>query len=157
MSENKDKKKKIYTKVLFPIDGSENATRALKKAMELQEKFKPEMIAYHAVEFKYLNNIIAYTMGMVDRNNLKKDIIRSGQKIIDDAKKIFEEHEDINIEFRLVKDENPVDYAKKVVEKEGIDLIVIGCKGHSKLENIFLGSTTEKILNDVDCDVLVVR
>ncbi len=44
------------------------------------------------------------------------------------------------------------------MEEENFDLIVLGSKGeHSKLEQIFSGTIAQKVVNDVPCDVLIVR
>jgi nucleotide-binding universal stress UspA family protein len=57
-----------------------------------------------------------------------------------------------------VKDEEPADYAKRVVESEGYDLVVLGARGqHSKMQEVFLGSVCEKIMNSVTCDTLVIK
>jgi nucleotide-binding universal stress UspA family protein len=96
-------------------------------------------------------------MGMVDQEKLKADILAAGKKVIENTKKIFQEHDVISPDIRLVEKEDPVDYAKRIVEAENIDLVVVGSKGHSTLEQIFLGSTAEKIGNDVKSDVLFVR
>lgn len=45
-----------------------------------------------------------------------------------------------------------------MVEEENFDLVVLGDQGqHSKLERIFLGTVAEGIVNNAQCDVLIVR
>jgi nucleotide-binding universal stress UspA family protein len=39
----------------------------------------------------------------------------------------------------------------------GADLIEIGAKGHSQLDRILLGSTSDFVATQADCSVLVVR
>lgn len=48
-------------------------------------------------------------------------------------------------------------YITNILEKEYFELIVLGSKGHSTLERIFAGLVTQEILNDVYCDLLIVR
>jgi nucleotide-binding universal stress UspA family protein len=52
-------------------------------------------------------------------------------------------------------DSSPVIVAK--AEELLSDLIVIGKQGHSWIEDLFLGSTTQHVLARSECDVLVVR
>jgi universal stress protein E len=49
--------------------------------------------------------------------------------------------------------EGIVDYAKEVTA----DLIIIGHKGHSKLHDILLGSTPERLLTKSPCSILLVK
>ncbi|EHM10392.1 universal stress protein UspA-like protein [Thermanaerovibrio velox DSM 12556] len=49
--------------------------------------------------------------------------------------------------------EQIIEYAKK----ESMDLIVLGYKGHSTLENIIVGSTASKVARYAPCSVLIYR
>ncbi|WP_333645084.1 universal stress protein [Thermanaerovibrio acidaminovorans] len=49
--------------------------------------------------------------------------------------------------------EQIIEYAKK----ESMDLIVLGYKGHSALENIIVGSTASKVARYAPCSVLIYR
>lgn len=57
---------------------------------------------------------------------------------------------------RLIASGRPVQEILRVAAQERVDLIVIGAHGHHGLRGI-LGSTTDRIMHQADCDVLVVR
>lgn len=92
-----------------------------------------------------------------DIQRIKEVYELNAQAIIDRAKEIFIE-EGIQIEGRLIFSDGPVSYIKKMVKEENIDLVIIGSKGtHSLLEELLLGSVTEKVLRYIPCDILIVR
>jgi universal stress protein E len=39
----------------------------------------------------------------------------------------------------------------------GADLVVMGAVSRSGLKRVFIGNTAERVLNDLPCDVLVVK
>jgi len=127
----------------------------------------PEIIAFYSTEHQKLSEKIAlympssfgrgYTIPSVDYRKLQEEYELYGKKILKKTEKPFTEN-NIDIETRLIKDKGPEDYIAKVVEEENIDLVVLGSKGeHSKLEQIFSGTITQKVVNNVPCDILIVR
>lgn len=55
-----------------------------------------------------------------------------------------------NVETQLISKELPgvAHYLMEFADEAGVDFIVIGAKGHSKLELLLLGSVTENLLVD---------
>lgn len=45
----------------------------------------------------------------------------------------------------------------QLATEAGADLIIIGAKGHSRIERLLLGSTAQHVVRSLACDVLVVR
>ncbi len=46
----------------------------------------------------------------------------------------------------------------EAIEKEGFDLVVLGCEGyHSKLRRILSDKIPDKVLNKAPADILIVR
>ncbi len=50
-----------------------------------------------------------------------------------------------------------VDVVPRVVERLGVDVLVMGAVSRSRLQELFVGSTAERILDRLSCDVLVVK
>ncbi len=81
-----------------------------------------------------------------------------------DAKKMHEEafnelmdEFDIPESRRLLVDEAP-EYALRELESElQVDLVVVGAISRSLLTDVFIGNTTEKVLDFLDCDALVLK
>jgi len=126
-----------------------------------------EVVAFHSTEHRKLSEKIAlyvpssfgssYSIPSMDYKKLQEEYELHGAKILKKIEKVFEKNH-IDIETRLISDKEPEDYIEKVVEDENFDLVVLGSKGeHSKLEQIFSGTIAQKVVNDVPCDVLIVR
>ncbi len=95
--------------------------------------------------------------GAANLATMRFDNRKRGTELLDNTKKLFET-ENASIETRLILDEAPEEYIKKVVKDEGFDLVVLGCKGdHSKLKRTLIGTIPEKVLNEVPCDLLIIR
>ncbi|MGB0692566.1 MAG: universal stress protein, partial [Pseudomonadales bacterium] len=64
---------------------------------------------------------------------------------------------DIPVERRLLIDEAP-EYAMQKLEIElKADLVIVGAVSRSIVTDVFVGSTTEKVLDFLDCDALLLR
>lgn len=169
------------------MDNSDDAFRAARRIMELVKDPKlkrmdtltdneskdvknndlPDIIAFHSTEHQsFLEKIpinapssfgSSYPIPPVDYIKIQKEYKLHGIRILKKTEEMFNRNH-IDIETRLINDEKPEDYIEKVVEDEKIDLLVLGSKGeHSKLEQIFSGTIAQKVVNDVPCDVLLVR
>jgi nucleotide-binding universal stress UspA family protein len=169
------------------MDNSDNAYHAAKRTVEIikNQNFKeknlqnvkqedktsnsesPEIIAFHSTDHHKLSDRIAlyvpssfgasYPIPPVDYRKIEEEYKQHGKKILAKTKQLFDNN-NIEIETRLILDKKPEDYIEKVVEGENIDLVVLGSKGeHSKLEQIFSSTIAQKVVNDVHCDVLIVR
>ena len=52
---------------------------------------------------------------------------------------------------------NPADLLPKITGDIGVDLVIMGSIARSRLENAIVGSTAEKVLDRLGCDVLVLK
>jgi universal stress protein E len=50
-----------------------------------------------------------------------------------------------------------MDVLPRVVERLGADVLVMGAVSRSRLQELFVGSTAERVLDRIACDVLVVK
>jgi nucleotide-binding universal stress UspA family protein len=76
------------------------------------------------------------------------------EKILDFKTSFFTE--DIKVDY-FIKLNNPFDGIKKYADKIDADLIIMGSKGHSKFDEIIIGSNTEKIVRSSKIPVIVVK
>jgi universal stress protein E len=52
---------------------------------------------------------------------------------------------------------NPVEAIPETAKEVGADLVVMGAVSRSGLKRVFIGNTAERVLNQLHCDVLVVK
>ncbi|MFX1260436.1 MAG: universal stress protein [Promethearchaeota archaeon] len=151
----------MYKKILLGMDKSYDAIHAAKKAIEFQKRDNSEVIAFHSV-LHHLSELSLNFFNPKGANGdialtIHKDYIKRGENILEEVEKLFKES-NAKVETRLIFDIPPEDYIKNLVEEEGFDLVVLGCKGnHSKLSRLLLGTIPNKVINNVSSDVLVVR
>lgn len=156
----------MFSKILVGLDNSDDARRAVKKAMKLQKKFDSKVVIFHSLQHRILDRLQPLTVPMVNGPSVAPIAVsaadvrrlneKKGRKLLEDVKKEFE-LELLPVETRLITDVDPEDYIERTVQDEGFDLVIIGCKGeHSKVKRIF-GTVAEKVLNRAPCDVMVVR
>ncbi|TFG18604.1 MAG: universal stress protein [Promethearchaeota archaeon] len=157
----------MISKMLVGIDDSEHAERTLTQAHELQQKLNCELVIFHSIKHKMISQsyplpIPAFSPGavyripLVDYTKIEEEYRNHGKKILEKAKKIVGANNP-KIETRLIEDFQPEDYMKMVSKEESFDLIILGSKGDHNVVEKLIGSIPEKVIKDVECNVLLVK
>ncbi len=151
----------MYKKILVGVDRSDHAMKAINKAIELHKRDNSEVVVFHSVIHKFSDFSPVMTQdiypGAKIIYELRENREKEGQELLDEVKNIFEKV-NVPVETLLKYDIGPQYYIEKQVEKEGFDLVLLGCAGeHSKFRRTFLGTVPEYILNNVSCNVLIVK
>ena len=112
--------------------------------IEIQKGYEGNVIAFHSILHR-------------DSGSDYKDMEDHGKKVFARIEKLFEEA-NLSIETRLIQDKEPEDYIKDTVESENINLVVLGYSGkHGIIKRRILGSIPTQVMNNVLCDVLIVK
>jgi len=136
--------------ILVAYDGSEGACKALNNAIELSKALQSKLIAL------WIGGFRAYyheTVAEIDEES--KAIDSFSAKLKKELKEKSHE-EGIEIEYAHLQG-NPAKLIVEYAEKNHIDLIVMGCKGHSGLWGNDLGHVTDKVSENAKCNVLIAR
>ena len=143
-------------KIVIPTDFSENSFNAAKYGLEL---------------FKYFNCEIFITHAFADEAYTKKAAME--EAAFEDVKKSMEEESNNELQkfkARLTAHfHNPkhristkstfcaiVDCVNDIVEKENIDIVVMGTRGETNDKNMTFGSNTLQVIKYVQCPVLAI-
>ncbi|TFG18605.1 MAG: universal stress protein [Promethearchaeota archaeon] len=157
----------MYKKILVGIDDSKHSEKTLELAREIQKTFDSELVVFHSIEHKMIPKILTlpippfepksvYRISRVDYNKLRQGSIKKGRQILEKAEKTVRKDAP-KVETRLVTELKPEDYAIHTCKEENFDLIILGQKGdHNVIEKI-LGSVSEKVMINAECDVLIVK
>lgn len=137
-----------YGKVLLAFDGSGSSINALEQACVLAKKGGSELIIMKVAEIPEAAQDV---MGTID---VQAIIDESAKSMIDDAMKRTEEA-GITARPEIWHGE-PYREIVSLAEKEGVDLIVTGRRGMSRLERMLMGSVTSRVIGHARADVLVV-
>ncbi|HEX7483004.1 MAG TPA: universal stress protein [Candidatus Bathyarchaeia archaeon] len=138
----------MYEKILVPVDGSEHSKRALKEAIKLA-KMTGGAITLLNVNPSGSSMASSHRQPKCEMvQNKEKGVLVEGQKIA--------ETEGILVETLLLEGQI-VQQIVKTAKEGHYDLIVVGARGLSKLEEIMLGSVSHGVTETATCPVIVTR
>jgi nucleotide-binding universal stress UspA family protein len=141
----------MFSKLLVPIDGSDNSFRALNHAIFLSKNITAQITALRVVE----NLPLVYIQSQKTLNTIISKYLEEAQDILNKSRDIGKKN-GVRIKTELRKGDaasNILDYSKK----EDYDTIIMGRRGAGKLKQLVLGSTSTKVLNHSDCTVVIVK
>jgi nucleotide-binding universal stress UspA family protein len=136
-------------RILLPVDGSQHAMHAAEYGIDLARLMKGRILLLHChrsfpklIGEPYLQAIISRTLEEAQA------CLQPYSGCLRKAGIAFDE--------RVM--EGPAGHAiVQVATIENFDLIVMGTRGLSNIEGLFLGSVTHRVLQTAPCPVLVVR
>jgi nucleotide-binding universal stress UspA family protein len=141
----------MFSKLLVPIDGSDNSFRALDHAIFLSKKITARITALRVIEYLPL----VYVQSQRTMDTILSKYLEESESILKKSIDIGEK-KGVRIESKLKKGDaasNILNYSKK----EDYDTIIMGRRGTGKLRQLVLGSTSTKVLNHSDCTVVIVK
>jgi nucleotide-binding universal stress UspA family protein len=141
----------MFSKLLVPIDGSDNSFRALDHAIFLSKKITAQITALRVMESLPL----VYVQSQRTMDTILSKYLEESESILKRSRDIGEK-KGVRIESTLRKGDaasNILNYSKK----EDYDTIIMGRRGTGKLRQLVLGSTSTKVLNHSDCTVIIVK
>lgn len=143
---------KGYRKIFVGYDGSENAKRALARAIALsagQGASIRVVVAVTTVLPVYGPAAPYYPTGFPEQ------IVKEGQALLDAA--VSTAKAAGRSVSGSVEDGHPSEIILSLAENEGADLIVLGRRGISGVERFLLGGVSSSVVNHSKCDVLIVK
>jgi len=139
-------------RILVPTDFSEHAEDALKVAAQIAQKNDSEVIILHMLELPHqLNDAILggasipEAMLFMKKANEMLDAISSKPYL--DGIPVTE----------IVKMDKPIHGIIQVSKDYDVDLIIMGSHGSSGVEELLIGSNTEKVVRISEIPVLVIK
>ena len=142
-----------YKHILVPVDGSEEAELAFKKAVAVAKRNgeETELRLLHVVDTRAFQNISSFDSSMVEQ--VTEPAKKTLDKYIESAKDKCVKNVNYSIEYGAPK----TIIARDVPKEMNANLIMIGATGLNAVERILIGSVTEYVTRMAICDVLVVR
>lgn len=148
------------TKVLVPFDFSEQAQNALDFTTLLTDKFENvEVIVLHVIEVPSSSGM--GTMGGGDvMPEMENQIFFI--ELLDRRKQEFKELESkyagnsYKLSTKIVMGNAFKNISSSIID-ENPDLVVMGSKGSDGIEEVFIGSNTEKVVRTSHCPVITIK
>lgn len=146
-------------KILVPTDFSKPAQIAVDVAADIAKKANAELILLHVIEeasgssFNITGEVTAsggwedklFTMKLIERS--KKQMAKLWEEVKGTGVKVKQELR-LGTAFHGMRD---------IISEQKVDLVVMGTTGHTKLEEMIIGSNTEKVVRYSKCPVLTVH
>ncbi|MBI3583003.1 MAG: universal stress protein [Nitrospinae bacterium] len=157
-------------KIIVAVDGSPQSFAAVKNCVSLAKTFDIPLLAvavfdpqFHIVAFRSIAGVLSEEAGKLfrfkEQEKLHDEIIDKGlEKIyqghLDNAKKIAKD-EGLDINTVLLSG-RPFDKILEYIEKENPSLVAVGKLGYHTDNGLDLGSMTENLLLQSQCNLLIV-
>jgi nucleotide-binding universal stress UspA family protein len=142
----------MLSKILVPVDGSENSFRALEQAIFLATKIQEAKITVLYI-IEHPPTVYIYSPKIMEK--LRADYEKESAKILERCKEMANKS---GINIHTVLSEG--DPASKIIgysEREKFDIIIIGSRGMGRFKEVIVGSVSNKVLHHAKCSVMLVR
>jgi len=133
----------MYRRVILPTDGSDLAMEGVREGMKLAAALEVPATAIYVIEMKNIR------ISEKIKESLKETAKRSLKQV-----EVLAEEMDVELESKMMKGE-PYEEICEYAQED--DVIYISSHGMSGFRELFLGSTTNRILQHADCTVSVVK
>lgn len=139
-------------RILVPTDFSEHAEDALKIAAQIAKKTNSEIIILHMLELPgQMNDAI---MGGVSIPETMLFMKKANEKLDEIADRHYLEGIPV---IEIVKIDKTIHGISQISKENDIDLIIMGSHGSSGVQELLIGSNTEKVVRNSDIPVLVIK
>ncbi|MFC5699195.1 universal stress protein [Pseudomonas sp. GCM10022186] len=144
-----------YLAPLLAIDCSPASAQAARAAHELGLLPAPGARVLHA--FDPLGGAMLLAAG-AGAGTIPGDYAASGHRRATAALDEFLLEEELGafIDQRLIEEGQPMTALRRVLEREPIDLVVMGTRGLTGMKRVLIGSVADAAMRELDCDILTV-
>lgn len=140
----------MFKKILCPVDFSDTAMNAAKKAIDFASEIKAEICFLHIIDLQALQSIGDLSGGFVSDLDM---LIDEEKPILNNLKEECDK-KGIKAQTLIVRG-NPSDAVLHEAEKGGYDIIIMGTHGKKGVTRAVLGSVAEKIVRNSGIPVLL--
>lgn len=138
--------------ILVPIDFSPNADAVLEWAAHLGHEHGSRIVLLHAyhlpVDFQQLEGAyLPPDFWAQVKNDATQNLERYAARLREQG---------LAVEA-VIREGYPASVIEEEARDRGVDLIVIGTRGHTGLKHLLLGSVAERVVQKAPCPVLTVK
>jgi nucleotide-binding universal stress UspA family protein len=138
-----------YKSILVPFDGSEFSKKALGRACDISKENGSDVTALFVIP-RYEEMIEFFKT-----ESIKKSLLDEAQKIVDKAKDMASSR-GVSI-AATIQEGHAGDRIVEIASAMKHDLIAMGTYGWKGVDKAIMGSTTERVIMNAACPVLVVK
>ncbi len=140
-------------RILVGCDFSADSDLAVQYGISLAQEFQTELHLAHVLEPRVYKDMLTQTAGGGDsgREGLREKLTQKLKSMVPEEARQWCTPE------TLLLAGHPSDELTKYAVVNDMDLIVLGVRGHSVMESLLVGSTTDRVVRQAPCPVLSVR
>lgn len=139
----------LYKKILLPIDGSKFVEKAVDDAVFIAKASNAEIVLLTVVENTFL-------IGLPADNTTQEINVLLEKEAQENIDKFKEKLNGIKTKT-VITEGSPAEEILKVIDKEDIDLIIMGSSGKKGFEKFLIGSVTDKIVKSARCKLMIIH
>jgi nucleotide-binding universal stress UspA family protein len=139
----------MFNKILVAIDGSPASEKALAAAVDLASHYKADITAIGVAE-------VPEVVGMVDEVDELRQSAEAHFRQIGEAAAAYARSRGVALRSVVVRG-HAADAIVRFAESEGVNLVLVGQHGHSRIARFFLGSTSDRVSEHCPCTVMIVK
>ncbi len=142
-----------FKKIIFTTDFSDPSDEAFSYALSMAKNYNARLIILNVVDTTM--DAAGFYLPHLSFENFDKDMDYAAMKLMEKRYKkrfgAFKKYEYVVLRGRAYKE------IIKYSDKKKADLVVMGTYGHSGVDRLIFGSTTERVLKMAKCPVLAIR
>jgi len=147
----------MFSKILFPTDGSEFAQARLGKAVELAKHFNASLVVFHALpRYHYPLHLDMTPFSFPTREEFDAQSRARAQHALDAVSQAAAQA-GVSCSTRTMAEVPAAEAIVQAAQDEGCDLICMASHGQSGFSGAFLGSNATKVLTHTSLPVFVLR
>jgi nucleotide-binding universal stress UspA family protein len=139
----------MFQNILVAIDGSPASEKALGTAVDLAAHYRADLTALSVAE-------VPEVVAMVDEVDELRESAEAHFRKIGEAAVAFARSRGVALRSVVLRG-HAADAIVRYAENEGVNLVVIGQHGHSRITRFFLGSTSDRVSEHCPCTVMIVK
>lgn len=130
----------VYSNILISVDGSQQSIDAFKTGIREAKKWgSPKVYVVQVISEDSTGQTIEERLSFLS------------------ALENYARNEGVLVHKEVIHGEPRTQIAKDLVDRWGIDLIIMGATGKGRVAKLVIGSVTAYVLRNALCDVLVCR
>jgi nucleotide-binding universal stress UspA family protein len=149
----------MFKKVLFPTDFSNRSEKVIPYINKLQESGTEEVVVLHVVDerLKEMKEKL-FWIGESAKKELEKDFITNMKEKTEDKMKNLRKNlnKDLNVKY-VIDYGAPHQVILNVANRESVSAIVMASHGASDIEEMLLGSVTDKVVRKSKQPCLIIK
>lgn len=132
-----------YSRIMVPVDGSQQSINAFKKAVQIAKRNQAEL------------RLVTIVDATSDAG--EAEIIEREKDGLFTALEKHAESEHVTVKKDVIFGNAKKLIAEELVKDWQIDLIIMGATGKGRIAKLFVGTVTSHVVRHARCDVLIAR